>query len=163
MKKQETLDESVYTKHAQYMRTSRINSCLGCKGKLPNNHWSFCSLTCKDAFVKSKIKYISEESISKGMKLGKVFGSEFESLPQIEAGQKLAITKTEFGTTEKGKYPYVIITDRKLGNLFTTKSAIVKTLERSEVQDALKSGEVIETEAIIRTSNTGREGLVLRL
>lgn len=114
-------------------------------------------------FSTIKVKYLNDEDINKSMKLGQVFGSEFESLPQIEAGQKLTITKVESGVTEKGKYPFVIITDRTRGKLFSTKGAIVKTLARQEVIDALANGEVIETEAIVRTSNTGREGLVLRL
>ena len=159
MRIQETLDGS----NPVPLQFKRKAVCLNCKTSLPNNHWSFCSYYCKNMFSNKKVKYLNGESISKGMKLGQAFGSEFESLPQIEAGQKLTITKTEFGTTEKGKYPFVIITDRKLGQLFTTKSAIVKTLQRQEVIDVLASGEVIETEAIVRTSNTGREGLVLRL
>ena len=159
MKRQKTLDDT----EIKPLIITRKHNCLGCGAKTPKNSWSFCSYTCKDIYNRKMIKYLTEKRINKSMKLGQAFGSEFESLPQIEAGQKLCITKTELGTTEKGKYPFVIITDRTRGNLFTTKSAIVKTLQRKEVQDVIASGEVIETEAIVRTSNTGREGLVLRL
>ena len=160
---QKTLDNSRHNKNERFKLSKRKNTCLACGGKIPNNHWTFCSMNCKDMFGNDKIRFINSEDIIDSMRLGNAFGSEFDNLDSPEVGDKLRITKTEFGTTEKGKYPYVIITDANRGQLFTTKSAIVKTLQRDEVQKVLDSGETIETEVVVRTSNKGREGVVLKL
>ena len=160
---QKTLDNSKHHKNERFKLSKRKNTCLACGITLKNNHWSFCSFECKNIFSNDKIRFINSEDIIDSMRLGNAFGSEFDNLDAPEVGDKLRITKTEFGVTEKGKYAYVIITDANRGQLFTTKSAIVKTLQREEVQKVLDSGETIETEVVIRTSNKGREGVVLKL
>ncbi len=98
------------------------------------------------------------------MRLAEIVGSEFDNLPKLKDGDELIITKTEFGTTKKNNYKFVIITDKEKGQIFTTAGAVVTFLRRDDVQEKLSQGETIETTARTQTfKQTGREGLGLTL
>ena len=161
---QKTLDNSRYKKNERFILSKRKNICLACGGQLPNNHWTFCSMVCKDIFASKTINFINGGRIKSSMRLGNVFNSEFDNLPKLEDGDSLKITKAEFGTTEKNSYPYVIITDESRGQIFSTASAVVSILKRDDVKAILASGETLETKAKIQTfAKTGRKGLGLVL
>ena len=156
MKKQNTLDNTPFPK------VIRKRACNWCKAK--TKYMFFCSEFCKNAFNNYSAKYLSGESINKDMRLGNVFNSEFDNLPKLAEGDTLRITKTEFGTTPKNDYPYVIITDENRGQIFSTASAVVSILARDDEKKAIAEGSVIETTAKIQTfTKTGRKGLGLDL
>ena len=161
---QKTLDSSKQPPHAQFKKVKRKNTCLNCRGNLPNNHWSFCSHFCKDMFCNKKVKYLTDDLINNNMRLGEIVGSEFDNLPKVKDGDELIITKTEVGTTQKNNYKYVIITDKVKGEIFCTNGAIITFLHRDDVQEQLSKGETIETSVQLQTfDKTGRQGLGLTL